>query len=147
MILLLITIQAWTYEPLTDEEILNYWGTLTQEEKIEEIRKLDLLEHSLPVIEGLQYIAIITKEGDLIIYPKNAVILSLGYLLYEIDFPEHLIEDFVIPKEKKKYFLAGAGGWLVAMLTTAATGEEDLIKYGINSIVGILIGLTTELLR
>jgi len=140
-------LNIWTYEPLTDEEILAYWGTLTQEEKIEEIRKLDLLEHSLPIIEGLEYIAIITKEGDLIIYPKNTITLSLGYLIYDINLPEHIIEDFNLPEERKKYFLAGAGGILVALLTTAAGGEDDLIRYGINSIVGLLIGLTMEFLR
>lgn len=147
ILFLLITISAWTYEPLTDEEILSYWGSLTQQEKIDEIRKLDILEHSLPIIQGLEYIAILTKEWDLIIYPKTVVTLSLGYLLYEIDFPEYLIEDFAIPGEKKKYFLSGVGGAVVALLTTAATGEENWIKYLINSGLGILIGITMEYIR
>lgn len=142
-----MTTIVWTYEPLTDNEIKQYWSGLTEEEKIEEIRKLDILEHTIPVIEGGEYIALLTKDGTLVIYPKSVMFLSIGYLAYEIELPEYYIEDFVIPAQKKKYFLAGAGGLVVALLTMASTGEDNWMKYLINSCVGILIGLSCEFLR
>jgi hypothetical protein len=147
LFLLIIIIPAWTYEPLTDEEIKQYWSSLSEEERLEEIRKLDILEHTSPIIEGGEYIALLTKDGTLIIYPKSIMFLSIGHLAYEIELPEYHIEDFVPPAQKKKYFLAGIGGTIIALLTTAASGEESLIKYGINAGVGILIGLCCEYLR
>ena len=140
-------IPVWTYEPLTDEEIKVYWNTLTEEEKIEEIRKLDILEHSLPVIEGLEYIALLTEDGDLIIYPKSIINLSVGYLSYEITMPQYTITEFIIPEEKKNYLFAGIGGTVIALIATGMAGEENWIKYCINVGVGLLAGLVCEYIK
>jgi len=141
-------IPVWTYEPLTNDEIKLYWSTLTEDEKIEEIRKLDVIEHSIPIITNVQYIALLTKEGDLIIYPNLPIICNIGYLSYEIEFPQYLIEDFIeIKEEKKKYVLSVISGIIIGVLSTAATGEDNYIKYIINSMIGILIGLSYEYFR
>jgi len=147
MIIVLI-IPVWTYEPLTNEEIKLYWSTLTEDEKIEEIRKLDIIEHSIPIIKNVNYIALLTKNGDLIIYPNLPIIMNISYLSYEIEMPQYLIEDFIeIKEEKKKYVLSAISGILIGVLSTAATGEENYIKYIINSIIGILIGVSYEYFR
>ena len=57
----------YSYEPLTDEEILIYWGGLTKEERIQEIRKLDMIEHSDPVIEFSEAVAVVSGK-DVIFY-------------------------------------------------------------------------------
>ena len=146
--MIVMIIPVWTYEPLTNDEIKLYWSTLTEDEKIEEIRKLDVIEHSIPIITNVQYIALLTKEGDLIIYPNLPIICNIGYLSYEIEFPQYLIEDFIeIKEEKKKYVLSVISGIIIGVLSTAATGEDNYIKYIINSMIGILIGLSYEYFR
>ena len=147
MIIVLI-IPVWTYEPLTNDEIKLYWSTLTEDEKIEEIRKLDIIEHSIPIVKNVNYIALLTKNGDLIIYPNLPIIMNISYLSYEIEMPQYLIEDFIeIKEEKKKYILSAISGVIIGVLSTVATGEENYIKYIINSIVGILIGVSYEYFR
>ena len=146
--IIITIIPVWTYEPLTNEEIKLYWSTLTEDEKIEEIRKLDIIEHFIPIIENVNYIALLTKNGDLIIYPNLPIIMSISYLSYEIEMPQYLIEDFIeIKEEKKKYILSAISGVIIGVLSTAATGEENYIKYIINSIIGILIGVSYEYFR
>lgn len=146
--MIIIQIPVWTYEPLTNDEIKLYWSTLTEDEKIEEIRKLDIIEHSIPIITNVNYIALLTKNGDLIIYPNLPIIMNISYLSYEIEMPQYLIEDFIeIKEEKKKYILSAISGVIIGVLSTVATGEENYIKYIINSIVGILIGVSYEYFR
>jgi hypothetical protein len=142
---MILTIPAWTYEPLTDEEVKVYWDSLTEQEKIEEIRKLDILEHSIPVIEGLEYIALLTKDGDLIIYPASVVNISIGYLSYDITFPDFLIKDFIEIKEpKKNYIGAIAFGIITTILGVAATGEDRWIPYILAIAGGGLLGFSYE---
>jgi len=82
------------YVPLTDGQILYYWSTLSEEQKLEEIRKLDIIEHTIPELSQLQLSAILTTEGDLIISTVEPLNMKVGHLEYKITIPEHMIEGF-----------------------------------------------------
>jgi hypothetical protein len=136
----------WTYEPLTNEEIIKYWNSLTYEEQIEEIRKLDLLEHIPPEFEMFNYLALLTKDNELVIYPEIEIIeVKHVYLLYEVKMPTFHIENFVVPA-KKKYILAGLSGGIIAVFGTIITGEEEWWRYLIGGCGGISIGILIEYL-
>lgn len=136
----------WTYEPLTDEEILIYWNSLTHEQKIEEIRKLDLLEHIPIQIDDFKYLALLTVDNELIIYPEDNIIEgNHAYLVYEIEIPTFYIENFTIPV-KKKYILAGVIGGGCSLLGTVITGEKERWKFILSGCIGLSIGITAEYL-
>lgn len=134
----------WTYEPLTDEEIIAYWETLTLDQKIMEIRKLDLLEHIPPQFEMFKYIAVLTKDDELIIYPEKSTIQAKHvYLIYEVKLPTFYIKDFIVPM-KKKYVLAGLSGGAIAVLGTIITGEDIWWKYILSGVSGFSMGIIIE---
>ena len=145
-LLILVNLLTWGYDPLTDEEIQIYWNSLTLDQKIEEIRKLDLLEHIPPEFDQFKYIALLTINDELIIYPESSIIIAKHvYLEYEIELPIFHIEDFNIPV-KKNYILAGIQGGVIAIVGTVVTGEDVWWKYFISGIGGISIGIINEYL-
>jgi hypothetical protein len=134
----------WTYEPLTDEEIIDYWYSLTLDQKIQEIKKLDLLEHIPPSFEMFRYLAVLTKDNELIIYPeKKQIEMTHVHLIYEIELPSFYMKDFIIPV-KKKYVLAGLSGAGIAILGTVITGEDIWWKYALSGTIGLCTGIIVE---
>lgn len=146
VLLILVNLPVWSYDPLTDEETQIYWNSLTLDQKIEEIRKLDLLEHIPPKFDQFKYIALLTINDELIIYPESSIIIAKHvYLEYEIGLPTFYMKDFIIPA-RKNYILAGVQGGVIAILGTAITGEDMWWKYLISGIGGISIGIINEYL-
>lgn len=98
MLLTLSTIcTAAEYPPLTDVEIDGYLKSITLQELREDIRRLDILEHTTPVIPFPGYIAILTKR-DLYLYPRTEIItVQHGHLTWNVTLPESTIEDFIPP--------------------------------------------------
>lgn len=145
-----IQINLWTYESLTDEEIKGYWSTLTEDQKIEEIRKLDILEHSIPIFKNISYIAILTDNGDLKIYPEFPVSeLTIGHLAYEVTLPEYYMEDFYKAESKNilDYLISMSMGAISGVIGTAITGEDIWWKYMISGSIGAGIGFIYESIR
>ena len=100
----------WGLDELTDQEILNYWATLSPEERIQEIRDLDLIQRATPIVEYGGAVAVLTKDGDLLINSQELVI-QIYQLRYKIQIQEQLIKDFY--KETAPvwpYLLLGAAG-------------------------------------
>lgn len=145
-----IQINLWTYEPLSDQEVREYWSTLTENQKIDEIRKLGILEHSIPVFRNVSYIAILTDNGDLKIYPEFPVSeLIIGYLTYEVILPEYLMEDFYKPENKGffDYVISMGLGAISGIIGTAITGEDIWWKYLISGGIGFGIGFIFEYIK
>jgi len=138
--------QLWAYEPLTDEEIIAYLRSLSLEQQLDEIRKLDWLEHEPPVFEKYKYLAVLDKDNELIVYPEKSLIgAKHAYLHYTVELPTFYFEDFEIPV-KKRYILAGLTGGVIGIYGTAITGEEVWWKYFISGVGGLSIGLLAEYL-
>ncbi len=145
-LLMIICLPLWTYEPLTNEEVKKYWNSLTYDQQIEEIRKLDLLEHVPPQFEMFNYLALLTEDNELIIYPeKEKIEVVHSYLIYEVKLPTFYIENFVLPVEKN-YVLAGASGGVIALFGTVITGEKEWWRYLISGCSGLCIGIIIEYL-
>ena len=88
---------AKEYEPLTDSEIDSYLKSITLVELRTDIRNLDSIENAVPIIPMPKYLAVLTNR-DLYIYPDNETVeMMIGPLLYDITFPEIVIEDFTKP--------------------------------------------------
>ena len=115
MLALIIT-TAWiySYTPLTDEDILLYWGMLSKAQKIEEIRKLDVIEHSVPVVTLTSPVAVLSGRdiyfhylpGEDDTYPLQ---ISIGgYLDYTIQIEDSKFTNF-LPTNFKIYITIGAG--------------------------------------
>lgn len=130
------------YTPLTDEEITTYWESLTKEQRIEEIRKLDMIEHSVPIIQGIQFAAVLDEDGNLYIFPVSAVSMVLVDFEYDITFPEYTIEGFQKPENKSgaivltPVFCFGLG-----VISTALSGSNQFYQYAISGSLGIAVGL------
>ena len=140
------SIPIWTYEELSDEEIVDYWNTLTLDQRIQEIRKLDLLEHNVPVFDSFKYLAILTNDNELVIYPEHNIIEARHvYLTYEIELPTFHIKDFKIPA-KKKYILTGITGGIIGITSMLIAEEKEWWKYLAGLLTGSSIGITTEYL-
>lgn len=140
----------WTYDPLTDEEVKAYWSTLNEDQRIEEIRKLDILEHSIPILNNVNYIAILTDNGNLKIYPEFPQSeLTIGYLTFEVTLPEYLMKDFYKPENKDIFdFILSMGlGAISGIIGTAITGEDIWWKYAISGSIGIGIGWIFEYVK
>ncbi|MFX1587229.1 MAG: hypothetical protein ACFFC1_03655 [Promethearchaeota archaeon] len=112
----MIQIPAWTYEPLTDEEVRAYWSTLSESERIEEIKKLDALEHMVQSWLGIQYVAILDKKGALVVFPSEYI----QFPYYDVEIPTYRFENF-LPEEKGKwgnYLIAGGVGLVGGVILT-----------------------------
>jgi hypothetical protein len=93
--------ESFSYEPPSDDQLTNWWAGLSQQERLIELRKLDILENTPLTMENFAYGALLTTEGDLIIFPEKEVIqIKLDYLEYELELPTSKITDFQIPESE-----------------------------------------------
>jgi hypothetical protein len=98
------------YQEPTNEQLTNWWASLSTEERLIELRKLDRLENLPLTIEKFDYGALLTTDGHLIIFPEeNIVKIQLDYLEYEVELPTSKISNFVIPEENNMLFIIAIG--------------------------------------
>jgi hypothetical protein len=92
----------WGYESLTDEEIKSWWSTLTLEQRIDEIRKLDIIEHSEPDVIFPTRIVILEGRNLHIFYPNERYIdVKIDeFLHYRIYLEDEEIKDFIPPDDE-----------------------------------------------
>lgn len=113
MLILILPIMVWSYEPLTDDEITAYWSTLTKAERIEEIRRLDNIEHATPEIVIPPLVAVLAGRDLYISYetpdggPGGLLIDIAGELRYSVELEGITAENF-IPFKIKPYLVTGA---------------------------------------
>lgn len=89
------------------------------EEKTEQIRNLDIIEHTTPEIVFPEYNAILTDKNDLVIFPPEDEFLDINiyYLSYEAELPTYIIPDFYQAKTyTKEFIITGAVSFGVGLL-------------------------------
>ena len=113
MILALLPIMIWSYEPLTDDEVMAWWGTLSTMEKVEAIRTLDIIENAEPAVVIPPLVAILSGRDLYISYQapedgRQGLLINIAdKLLYEVELDAVEVKNF-IPWNIKPYIVTGA---------------------------------------
>ena len=121
--LILISQMVWGYEVLTNEEVILYWNSLTEQQQIEEIRTLDLIEHSIPIVEIPPLVAILSGPDLYISYqtpedsPQGLYINIADKLEYSVEMDAVMVDNF-IPFNIKPYLITAG----IALLTGVIGG-------------------------
>lgn len=90
---MVIATPAWTYEPLTDDEVRAYWSTLSEAEKLDEIRTLDIIEHAPATIDVPPIIIVEERDGTVTAYYDAPMTIDIaGRLQYETTLPQGSME-------------------------------------------------------
>jgi hypothetical protein len=108
----------WAYDPPTDEELSGWWESLSREERLEQLRKLDTIEHAEPLV-GWPTVLYLLDGRDLVVaYPNgNEINVRIGPLHYGIQLQPERIQDFAPRSEEWKWGLGGLGaGVLVGIV-------------------------------
>lgn len=148
VVLLVQSLSIWAYEPLSEQELRTYWQSITTEERLQEIRKLDILEHSDPEIIIPEYSTMILYNGDLLIMPLGPMIVKIGHLEYKIDLNDVVINEFYInQKTIGDYILPGLFGIGIGVLGPAISSAEKPWQYFISGSCGLGLGLLYAYVR
>lgn len=121
-ILLLIagSLFAEDYTPLTYDEAYNYIQNSPIEQVVNDILRLDAIEHTPLVIPDPVYGALVLKNDDLIIFPNTSEVdVNLYDLKYRVTFRSYTITDFAKPLKggfSFKSFMWGLGSGLLTGL-------------------------------
>jgi len=106
----------------SDQDLIEWWESLTYEQRLEEIKKYDSIEHALPEVEPGDLVIILDDNGDLIL-SQQEIIIGIDYLSYKITLEERIIENFHI-EEKPNFTPYLIGG---------------LVGIGLSILIGVLI--------
>lgn len=101
MLMIIALGTVWAYDPLTDQEVQNYWAGLTEEERIDEIRKLDNIEHAIPEISMPVPVLALSGRDILIFYQDGDQAVGYfdidiaGVLSYRVELEPVTLEKFI----------------------------------------------------
>lgn len=142
IVIITINIQANEYIPPSDEELSAWWKSLTWEERIAELRKLDIIEHTIPEVIMPDVSAILSNQGGLYISFLNPIEVKIHTLYYSITMNTYKISDFHISKEKDflDYCLPVFFGAGIGLIGTAIVNDSEPWHYGISLLQGGLLG-------
>lgn len=143
LILNCLFLSAEPYTPPSDNELWAWWSSLTKEQKIDEIRKLDIIEHTVPEITIPEMTAILTIDGDLVISHIDPVEIKIYYLSYSVEIEPFKIVEFYIPEKKEflDYLLPVTLSIGTALVGTALAENAEPWQYGISALQGAGIGI------
>jgi len=82
------------YTPPSDKELLAWFDSLPPADKAAELRKLDIIEHSIPDIIFPRYAVLMFKDGDLVLNPLSTMSVTIDYLAYDVTLPVITIKNF-----------------------------------------------------
>ena len=125
LILILTLPVAWAFVPLTDEEVILYWSTLTQEQQLDEIRKLDNIENAIPSVIIPPLTAILSGRDLYISYQatldgREGLLINIANELeYSVQMDDVTVKNFV-PFNIKPYLIVGGSCLLSGAAITAA---------------------------
>ena len=112
LILILIPLTAWGYEPLTDDEVILYWSTLTQDQQIQEIRTLDNIQNANPIVIIPPITAILSGRTLYISYEatlagRGGLLINIADTLdYSVKMDDVVVKNF-LPFNIKPYLVTG----------------------------------------
>lgn len=121
ILMVLLTTTCLFSEPLTDEEVLSYWGSLTKVERIDEIRKLDNIENAIPTISIPPLTAVLSGADLYISYEatlegRQGLYINIADALeYRVEMEGVKVADFV-PFEIEPYLITGGACLLVGLV-------------------------------
>lgn len=93
-LVLIPSVNAQEYTPPTDAQLWDWWNNLAPEEQIQQLRNLDLIEHSIPKIKIPEYSATLIDSGDLIISSISPLNIKIHYLEYDITMQDLYFKGF-----------------------------------------------------
>lgn len=102
-------ISAYDGEP-TDDELAGWWESLTSEQRLAELRKLDRVEHEVPDVQAPAYATIVTRD-EVILLPAAPLRLAVGHLAWDITLPEQ--RAAFDPRPNTAWIWSGIAGLLV----------------------------------
>jgi protein-arginine kinase len=128
VLLVALPLKANEYTPPTRANIQKYIESLSMEQLIDEILRLDLLENSLLDFEFPEYSAVLTKDNTLFITPlSEKVLISLEYLKYSAKLPQLIFENF--QKEEvdyvQNYVLSAVSGFVAGVIFMVILPKGD----------------------
>lgn len=147
-LVLILPVISQEYIPPSNAQLWEYWQSLTKEQQIDEIRKLDIIEHTIPDINFPELNAVLLDNGDLLILPESEINIKINYLEYSVKLDNITIKEFYFPEKKrfKDYaipILFGAG---VAVIGSSI-GNDKGWKYGLSAIQGMTFGFIMTFTR
>lgn len=98
------------YSPPSDAELAGWWESLTRDERLAEIRKLDVVEHETPMVDVPTYTVTVT-DSEVIVAPRGPLSVTVGHLAWEITLPE-----------QRAPYEPATRRWWPTVLTSAAIG-------------------------
>lgn len=120
-ILVLLATIAWAYDPPTDAELNDWWASLSRAERLDQLRKLDEVEHVVPTLE-VPSLVLITTADEVRAYwhPEPKLTVSVAeHLEYVITLPTAEAEIVSAQWGRSTWFGVGVGTGVVASILIA----------------------------
>ena len=117
-ILIAVAIAISASEP-TDDELAGWWESLTRDERLTELRKLDRVERATPELTTPRLTIVQLRDGTIHAFYTNTMTVRIAHLAYEITLPDASIAG-ERPRDIRPAFWGGfAAGALVVVVTLA----------------------------
>jgi hypothetical protein len=131
----------------TPAQIMAYWNKLTPDQRVAEILKLDVIEHTSPIITGLQLAAVLDTNGDLIMWFTDTVKIKIASLDYKLDMAPQTIKGFYQVQEKSfwPFLVTVFGTTLLATGATVIGGGKESWQYILSGSFGLAMGIFLDI--
>lgn len=140
-------VQAEDYIPPTPDQIMAWWDSLDRAGQVEQLLRLDLIEHSVPVFGDYMTSVAVLDDGSVVVWYPDPVSLKIGYLEYSINFPAVNIPGII---QKKSHFFAYLFTPILSVLLAesclAIGGGRDPGQYILAAGLGLAVGIGADLL-
>lgn len=98
------------YEPPSDSELTGWWESLTRDERLAELRKLDRVEHETPTVDAPEYLVTVT-DSQVILTPQSPLVVEVAHVGWSITLPE-----------QSAAYEPDTRGWWTLVATSSAIG-------------------------
>jgi len=136
------------YVAPTPAQIMGYWNGLTPDQRVKEILKLDAIEHSVPIITGLDLAAILDVDGSLIMWFTDTVEIKIATLDYKLDMAPQTIKTFYQAQAHTvwPYLVTVFGTSLLGVGAAAIGGGKESWQYILSGSLGLAFGIFCDII-
>lgn len=140
--------RADDWQPLTDAEVRAYMARIGEAGVIADIRRLDVIEHAVPVLEFPRLVGILTADGELVLWSLGLTddirwTIVIADLRYEVTMDPIRIEDFHRSGPTPWRWLlipaAGAVSGVVGCLVGGGKPSQYAVAAGIGAGIGLVV--------
>jgi len=119
---------------------------MTLDEQAFEIRKWDIIEHTVPSIEIGQFGALVDQDGNLHIWSIEPITMTISHLKYEIKLRDIVVTEFEEPEpDLLGYILIPLITTGTGIISTAIGGGSEIYQYIISGGIGLACGILIDI--